>query len=273
MLLLLPSFCKTNQQHHSGRLTLSPQKVHFINILRDFCTMSIRGLFPIDRWDFQRSAVLRDLPPEDLQALDAAKITHRYKKGEILFRQGGFPAGIFHITEGKVKKYTIDNHDREQIIYIANAGEMIGYHAILAEDYYPDSAAALEDSCIDFIPSQDFLRILNESSVLSKRLLKTLSHEFAVLANHLSVQAQRTVRERLALHLVVLREKYKVGFSPGMAVEIDMGREDLAKLIGTVRENVVRILTDFKSEGILETKGRKIIIHDVHQLIKIAGYA
>lgn len=141
-----------------------------------------------------------------------------------------------------------------------------------SEDRYPDCAAALEESRIAFIPKEDFLNTLNQSKVLSRRLLKTLSHEFAVLANSLSMFAQKSVRERLALQLVVMREKYKTNFHPGMPVEINMSRDDLASLVGTVRENVVRVLSEFKEAGILETKGRKIIVLDVNKLIKIADY-
>lgn len=234
--------------------------------------MSISDIFPIDNWNFKRESVLKDLPEKDQQQLDAAKIVHTYQKGEIVFRQGGHPSGIFYLAKGKVKKYTTDRNNREQIVYVANEGELLGYHAILAEDRYPDSAAALEQSEIEFIPKENFLAVIDSSEVLTRRLLKTLSHEFAVLANNLSMQAQRSVRERLALHLIILREKYKVDFSPGMPVEINFGRDDLANLVGTVRENVIRLLTEFKEEGILETKGRKIVILDVKKLLGIADY-
>jgi len=70
----------------------------------------------------------------------------------------------------------------------------------------------------------------------------------------------------------VLREKYKVNFKTGMPVEINMSRDDLASLVGTARENVVRVLTEFKEQGILITQGRKIIVHDVGGLIQIANY-
>lgn len=84
--------------------------------------------------------------------------------------------------------------------------------------------------------------------------------------------AQKSVRERLALLLIVLREKYKVNFQPGQSVEINMSRDDLASLIGTARENVVRLLTEFKQDINLETNGRKIIVHDVNKLLAIANY-
>ncbi|MCW3091356.1 MAG: transcriptional regulator, Crp/Fnr family [Ferruginibacter sp.] len=232
--------------------------------------MSIKGIFPIDNWDFKSESILADLPSEDLQLLTAHKSEQMYKKGEIIFREGAYPGGIFYISAGKVKKYKLDNEGREHIIYVANTGEIFGYHAILSEDRYPDSAAALEESRIAFIPREDFLETLHQSEILSRHLLKTLSHEFAVLTNSLSMFAQKSVRERLALQLIVLREKYKVNFKPGMPVEINMSRDDLASLVGTARENVVRVLTEFKEADILETKGRKIIVHDVNKLIQIA---
>lgn len=233
--------------------------------------MSIKGLFPIEEWNFNSESILSDLPENEFLQLTAHQRELTCKKGEIVFREGTIPSGIFYISEGKIKKYKENPDGREQIIYIANAGELIGYHAILSESRYPDSAAALEESVLLFIPKEDFLSTLNTSEILKTRLLKLLSHEFTVLANNVSLFAQRSVRERLALQLVVLREKYKVNFSKGMPVEINMSRDDLASLAGTARENVVRVLSEFKADGILETRGRKIIVKDVNRLIKIAG--
>lgn len=234
--------------------------------------MSISGIFPIDMWDFKSKSILTDLPEEDFAMLTAHQSEQVYDKGEIIFREGSYPSGIFYIKNGKAKKYKVVKDGGEQIIYVANTGELIGYHAVLSDNRYPDSAAALEESAISFIPREDFLATLEKSDVLGKRLLKTLSHEFAVLANSLTLFTQHPVRERLALQLVVLREKYKVNFQPGEPVEINMSRDDLASLVGTARENVVRILTEFKEDGILETKGRKIIVKDVRKLIALANY-
>lgn len=234
--------------------------------------MSLKGLFSIDKWDFKSESVLADLPESDLLLLTSHQTEQNYKKGEIIFREGAYPFGIFFIISGKVKKYKLDREGREHIIYVANTEELLGYHAILSEDRYPDSAAAIEESRIAFIPKEDFLAVLNQSTILNKRLLRTLSHEFAVLANSLSIFTQKSVRERLALQLIVLREKYKVNFDPGIPVEINMSRVDLASLVGTARENVVRLLSEFKEEKILETKGRKILILDISKLIRIADY-
>lgn len=234
--------------------------------------MSIKGIFPIDKWDFKSQSILAGLPQEDVELLTLHQSVQVYKKGEIIFHEGGSSSGIFYITSGKVKKYKVDTDGKEHIIYVANTGELIGYHAILSDDRYPDSAAALESSSILFIPKEDFLLTLQKSGVLSYRLLKTLSHEFAVLANSLTLFTQKSVRERLALQLIVLREKYKVSSHPGEPIEINMSRDDLSSLVGTARENVVRTLTKFKVEGMVETKGRKIIVKDIKRLIKIANY-
>lgn len=233
--------------------------------------MSINGLFPIDKWNFQSHSILSELPPEDAEIITAHMSDQSFSKGEIIFRQGSFPSGIFFIRNGKVKKYKVNSEGGEQIIYVANTGELFGYHALLADERYPDSAAALEESLIAFIPKEDFLHALNTSKILSQRLLKLLSHEFTVFANSVTLFAQRNARERLATQLVVMREKYKENYQPGMAVEINLSRADLASMVGTARENVVRILKEFKEDGVIEARGRKIVVKDVHKLLKIAN--
>ena len=234
--------------------------------------MSLKGIFPLDKWGFNNNSVLTELSDAELEMLRTNMSEQVYSKGEIIFREGASPSGIFYIRKGMAKKYKVDKEGKEQIIYVANTGELIGYHALLAGERYPDSAAALEESRIAFIPKEDFLQVLDSSKTLSQWLLKTLSHEFSVFANSVALYAQKNVRERLAMQLILMREKYKQNFSPGMAVEIDLSREDLASLVGTARENIVRMLKDFKQEGVLTTKGRKIIITDVQKLLAAANY-
>jgi CRP-like cAMP-binding protein len=233
--------------------------------------MSISGLFPMDKWDFKSHSILTELPSADAELIQAHMTDQQYGKGEVIFREGSFPSGIFFIRYGKVKKYKKDSQGSEQIIYVANTGELIGYHALLSEERYPDSASVLEDSIISFIPKEDFLEALSTSKILSQRLLKLLSHEYTVFANSVALFAQRSVRERLATQLVVMREKYKENYQPGMDVEINLSRDDLASLVGTARENVVRVLKEFKEERSIKTIGRKIIVTDVHKLLKIAN--
>ena len=233
--------------------------------------MSLTGLFPIDKWNFKSHSILNDLPAEEYEELSRHMTEQEYHKGETLFREGAVPQGIFFVRQGKVKKFKTGRDGKEQIIYVANSGEMIGYHAILAGERYPDTASTLEKSLIAFIPKEDFISVLEKSTVLPRRLLKTLSHEFSVLANSISIIATRPVKERLAIALIVLREKFKAEAKPGEEIVVDISRHDLANMAGTGNENVVRILKEFKLSGILETKGRKIFIHDVKKLVEQSG--
>lgn len=234
--------------------------------------MSLKGIFPIENWHFNSQAIFAALSEEDRTALLARSRKEKYNKGTIIFREGGIPVGIYYIESGKVKKYKIDNSGREHIFYVANAGELIGYHAVLADEHYHDAASAIEDSVLDFIPVADFLSVLDSSSDLSRKLLKTLSHEFGVFVNGLAISAQKPVRERVAITLIVLREKYKHQEVPEEPVVISISRDDIANMAGTTRENIARILTDFKREGIVDTIGWKIMITDVNKLIAVSNY-
>lgn len=229
-------------------------------------------MFPIQQWDFQSESILSGLPAADWELVSSRMTESSYVKGNTLFREGSYPTGIFYILKGMVKKYRVDKEGHEQIIYVASRGELVGYHAVLAEDRFPDSCSVLEDSIIAFIPKEDFVNAVEQSPVLSKRLLKTLSHEFAVLANNITLFSHGSVRERLALQLVVMREKYKDNALHGKPVEIRMSREDLANLVGSARENVVRVLSEFRDAGIISSNGRRIVIQDVEALIRIANY-
>lgn len=234
--------------------------------------MSLKGLFPIDKWEFQSQLILHDLNEEDYNMLMKNARKETYKKSAIVFREGAYPSGVYIIQSGMVKKYKIDNTGREHIFYIARAGEMIGYHPVISSEHYVDTTMALEDCVILFIPTNDFLNTLHHSAELSRRLLKILSHEFGVLVNHISVSAQRPVRERVALALILLRQKFATTATKNAPVTIQIARADIAHMSGTTRENITRFITEFKKNKIIETIGRKIIIIDVQKLTKIANF-
>src|SRR6266487_833255 len=196
--------------------------------------MSIRHLFPVDKFDFNTSSVLLDLPQEDLRILHRHISTHKYEKGAVVFREGSYPTGIYYVEKGLIKKYKIDAQGKEQIIYVCNAGELLGFHAVLGEERFLDSAATLEASEISFIPREDFLEAVEKSNVLAKRLLKILSHEFGVLTNTITIQGQRPVKDRLILALITLREKFKdPKAKAGALIDINISRTNLANMVGT----------------------------------------
>jgi CRP-like cAMP-binding protein len=234
--------------------------------------MSLSGLFPIDRWTFTTRFVLKSLSQKDKDALLARQTTISYMKGEVIFRENTVPSGIYLILSGKVKKYRISGHAKAQIIYVAGQGELVGYHAILSEERYPDSAAAMEDCKITYIPKEDFTATLYNSPSFSRYLLQSLSHEFTVYANMLSTLMQHSASERLAIALIILREKFKEGLQDGGEIVITVSRSDLGAMSGLAVENVIRLLRDFKTQKIIAIEDRNIIVRDIRSLVKQSNY-
>ena len=194
-----------------------------------------------------------------------------YKKGQILFHEGTRPLGIYCINTGKVKVYKIGTDGKEQILRITKAGDMMGYKAMLAEEYYSMSAETLEDCTICFISKQNFLDTLKGSNDLNQRIMREICHEYGLMAEEVTHQAQKSVRERFALTLLKLKDTYGLeGSAEDGPVEINLTREDLANMVGTATETLIRLLNEFKEDGMLETNGRKIRILDAKQLVRTA---
>ncbi len=224
----------------------------------------------ITKFTFNSQFILDELPSDDREFLEKIMVDKKYRKNQPIFTEGTLPSGIFYLQSGKVKKYKMDNDGREQIIYIYNEGEFFGYSSVLSENTYGDTAVAIENSIISFITIKDFNEILRDSSSFSRLLLKNLSHEFSVLANLIAVLSQRTVRERVALNLLILHDKYKVEDMKN--TNILLSRSDLANMAGTVVETLARVLHDFKHDKLISTDGRKIQILNIERLIQVANF-
>lgn len=213
-----------------------------------------------------------DLSIDEKILLESQMVSHEYKKGQVIFRGGMTPNGIYLLHNGRAKKYTIGDDGKQHIFYICSSGEALGYHSLLSEEPYPDYAETLEDSTISFIPKSVFFTLLDQSKQLSQKLLKSLSHEFTVFIHSTTVFAQKTVRERLALSLLMLKDKYTDKDSQDKPVEITLLREDLANIVGTATETLVRLLRDLKEEHIIETEGRIIRVLHPAKLARIANF-
>jgi CRP-like cAMP-binding protein len=225
----------------------------------------------ISKFIFNNQYLLNELPKPDRNLLEKVMQDKNYRKNEAVFTEGTLPRGIFYVRDGKVKKYKVDNDGREQIIYIYNSGEFFGYSAILSEEPYGDTTVAIENSLISFISNDDFITILNSSVVFSRLLLKSLSHEFSVMANLMAVLSQRTVRERVALSLLILHDKYKTSDTEKI-VYIMLSRADLANMAGTANETLARVLHDFKDDNLIWMEGRKIQLLNFQRLMQIANF-
>lgn len=225
--------------------------------------------FEIDKFYFANAKILSMLPARDKKMLEEGVVKRRIKAGKVIYREGSFPKGVYILTKGKVKIYQTTQEARRQIMYIYTAGEIFGFRPIVCDELHPVTAASLEECKYDFIPREHFLKCLNSSTAFSNALFVSLAHEFTVWVNNVTVFAQYPVKSRVALGLLVLREKYRV---KGKPTEINLSREDLASYVGTVKESAVRALQDFKQRKMIETQGRKIRILNPQELKALVSF-
>jgi len=217
-----------------------------------------------------RSSIWESLGSADLARMESQKSCQLYKKGNVFIHEGSRPQGVYCIHAGKVKIYR-HGDGRDQIIKVVGPGEILGYKALLAEDVYPVSAEALEDVHLCFVPKSTFLETLLHSGSFSQKILRMACRELELMTENLTHMAQKSVRERTAATLLLLHQTYgNDGIEQG-SVEINMRREDIASIVGTATETLIRLLADFKQENLIETEGRKVIVRDIQQLKKVAG--
>jgi len=225
-----------------------------------------------EKFIFKSDAVFANLPNNIKELFLEQMQIREYKKGQNLFTEGTYPAGIYFIKKGKVKKYKSLNGGKEQIIYVCCEGELLGYASLMGEETYPDSATSLTKAVVGFLPKDKLQKLIEEHDEISKMLIKNLSHEFGVLINFIAAFTQKPVRERVALTLLILWEKFRDDLNEFDQVQILLTREDLANMVGTAVETLVRVLHEFKKEEIITTSGRAIRLLKPQELIEIAKY-
>jgi len=219
----------------------------------------------------RNDSVFNGLCSHSLTAINGHKSTNVHRKGQILFHEGTRPMGVYCINKGKLKLYKLGNEGKEQIIQLAKEGEILGYRSMMSEELYPVSAETLEECHVCFIPKQDFLEMLANNHELYAKLFKHACHELGIMTQNVTNLAQKTVRERLAITFIMLKETYGESQEENDKVVINLTREDLANIVGTATETLIRLLHDFKEDNIISTAGRKIIIEKEEELIRIAN--
>jgi CRP/FNR family transcriptional regulator len=210
------------------------------------------------------SSLLGGLCSDEVSNLEDHKSCNYYKKNQSLFLEGSFPRGVFCINQGKIKVFKRGDEGKEQIIHIAKEGEMVGFRAMFSGDPYNVAAETLEESNICFIAKDDFLNMMDTNITLRNGIIKELSKELSDRASFITNMAQKSVRERLAFSLILLKTVYQ-------PEPINLSREDMANFVGTATETLIRLLKDFKEEGIIEVHTRKLTILNLDRLISIAG--
>lgn len=226
-----------------------------MDALKKEFTKDIEGLN-----DFIRSA--HDM--EDLKKLALEQEVKPFAKKDIIYKEGAFPRGIYFLIKGKVKTFKSHEIGRELILSLYKDGEFFGYNALLEDARYSDSATALEDSEIVFIPKESFFSLIYNNAQVSKKFIKMLSNNLAEREEQLLKLAYNSVRKRVAEALVKLHDRYKKANEPDFTIQVL--REDLASIVGTAKESLIRTLSDFKDEGLIDIRERAITVKNYDKL-------
>ena len=187
---------------------------------------------------------------EELKKLSDDKRIKSYKKRDVLFEEGDIPRYLYFINRGQLKLYKTNDIGKEYIIDIRSDGDFVGYTALIKNEPYNFSAAALGDLEVSLIPKEDFLKLLHANRDVSSRLIKMLADNIAEKEVQLLNLAYNSVRKRVADAILLLDERYR---KEGKE-DIRILREDLAHIVGTAKESVIRMLTEFKEDGYIEIK-------------------
>lgn len=222
----------------------------------------------INQLHFESDKILSALSPKDKEYFLSFAQRLTFKKGKLIFYEEGIPTGVFLVKRGRAKIYKTGIYGKDQIFYIYKRGDLFGYHALLANEKYEDSCEALEDCEILFFSRKDIEHLLEKIQKLKLLFIQNMSHEFGVLVNTITILAQKPLRERLALYLLILNERYFD--EENQKAEINLSREDLANIIGTARESLGRLLKDFKEEKLIKINKRTIEIINFEKMKKLA---
>lgn len=217
----------------------------------------------------RHKSVFCSLSGSETVDVDSSKTCNTFSRGEVIFHEGNRINGIYCVSKGKIKLFQIGNEGKEQIIRFAKDGDIIGYRSLLSEEPLSASAAAIEDSSVCFIPKSQLLKLIANNPNFNFKMLKLLSHELGEAARIITELAQKPVRERLAETLLILKDTFDI--DDNQVIQVKLSREEIANIVGTATESVIRLLSDFKKENLIEVEGRNIRIVNIPALTRVAN--
>lgn len=194
--------------------------------------------------------------------------TRSFNKRENIYFEGDIPNMVYLVKKGKIKTVKLGPEGKEFIVGIHEKGEFFGYIAVLEDSIYPDTAVAAEESEVLLIPKDDFLSLINSDQQLGRHFIKLLANDISDIEERLMTLAFNSVRARVAGALLQLKKKHH-NKKDSSSYTLHVSRDDLAGLIGTTTESLIRTLTDFKHENIVDTDIGEIKILDTKALEKI----
>jgi CRP-like cAMP-binding protein len=202
----------------------------------------------------------------NLQDLCKDKRTKHFKKKSDIFMEGDLPNNMYYIKSGSVKTYKTNLDGKELITNLYKSNDFFGFESLLENAPQKDSAIALEDSEIVIIPKHDFLTLLQSHRDVSNTFISLLCKKVAEKEEQLLNLAYNSVRQRTAEALL------KMYNHQDSKESLSVPREDLAKMVGTAPESVIRVLSDFKDEGLIEIISGKVKILSAAKLEQVVKW-
>lgn len=214
--------------------------------------------FDISKYHFRSNTLLQAIKSDYMQELENIKRIEILKKGEVLYQEGSMPKAVYCVKKGKVKIEQCNEEGNLRIVYVYTVGEFFGFRPLLCNEAHPVTAVILEESEVEVYEGRAFLDIARRSPNLSFNLVEILSFEFNVWINLISSLSHKSAKERIALILLILHEKYAI--ENKKTIEITMSKADIASYSETSEETVVRVIGFFEEQEILKNYGRKFTI-------------
>ena len=210
--------------------------------------------------------IFRHLTPEEHDMISLDKNCEPYKKGSVIYHEGNRISGCYCVSSGIIKIYKTGIDGKEQIITFAKKGDIIGFRSVLSGELACTTAKVIEDSHLCFIPGDTLIQLFKQNGEFSMDLMQLACKELGEANAYITDIAQKTVRERLAEVLILLKDNFDL--DNDQFLQITLTREELANIVGTATESVIRLLSEFKSDRLIELHGRRIKLLDIQGLKK-----
>jgi len=192
------------------------------------------------------------------QSLTKDRNINRYKKKQIIYSEGNHPNRLYYILKGKVKAYKTNDDGKELVTDLFSPGDFLGYVALLEGAVYKDTTETLEETELAVIPREDFEELLNKNTEVTKKFVQLLAKNISDKEEQLLGLAYNSLRKKVAEALILMQKKYQG--KEQKKFTIDISRESLATIAGTATESLIRTLTDFRNEKLIEINNGSITI-------------
>ncbi|HET9056736.1 MAG TPA: response regulator [Chitinophagaceae bacterium] len=189
---------------------------------------------------------------------------NKYKKKQLIYLEGNHPNRLYYIVKGKVKAYKTNEDGKELVTELYSTGDFLGYVALLEGSVYKDTAETLEESELAIIPKEDFDELITKNPEVIKKFIQLMAKNISDKENQLLSLAYNSLRKKVAEAILLLHKKFKQAQDEEFV--IDISRESLATIAGTATESLIRTLSDFKNEKLIDIKDGNIVLLDIAKL-------